>query len=355
MKIRLPKVVIGKKKYSFGMLLLIGFSLSLGLFIFSINKFEILPSVFFGDHKQILKFSQTVTNWSTNGYLNTGMFYKILGLTGSLNILVVFSFTVCLGAFIYLLMTAPVIDFSSLIILFLFLSLSSVFLQQYSKDFFVLVMIMAMIAVGFRHKILLVLFIVFAFGYAYYFRKYWGLVLLTYIGFNCIFLLFKIRPTRKNIVLLIFAFMLMLSLAFEVILNVGLSHYRMIININRIGDVNATSIILPFIPLGNFLLEWVNSLITMIMLLLPFPLLALGGIQHVVSFIAISFVYFTFFKDLKFAVLDSVGKQAALFLISFVMIQSVFEPDYGSFLRHLTPLLPLVLVVHYRVLMMRNK
>ena len=352
---RIPKAVIRNQRFSFGVILLISACLSVMLLIFSLNKFDILSPVFFGDHKLILKYAQTVTELATTGYPNTGLLYQKLGLAGSLTNVVIFSFIVCLGSCTYLLFTAPVLDFSALTILFLFSVFSSVFLQMYSKDFFVLFIIMFMVIFGLKTNLGFALFIVFGLLYAFYFRSYWFLIFLVYFGFVITLSLFKRSVTRSKVLLLSCGFILILSVAFEVVLNVSLSHYRAIINVSRVGDVNAVSIIMPFIPLGNLFLEWINGLITLVMLVLPLPLLALGGYQHVASFIAIGFISATFFKDMKFAMSDYEGKHAVFFVMSFVLVQTTFEPDYGSFLRHSTPILPLVLIVHYKALMLRYK
>ncbi|MDA7802562.1 hypothetical protein N9K08_03910 [Gammaproteobacteria bacterium] len=355
MKIRIPKTLIQKQIFSFGLILFLSFFFSIALLIFSINKFDILPSVFFGDHHQIMNFAQTTTSWSREGYPNTGMLYRILGLENSINGVVILSFNICLGVFIYTLIKAPMLDLTALIILFLFLLFSSVFLQQYSKDFFVLFITISMMVFGLKNKLGLTLFLVIAFIYAIYFRLYWVLIIALFLGFNSLYFLFKVKATTKNLVFFSIIFILMLSIAFELILDLSLSHYRQIINISRIGDVNANSIILPFIPLGNFFLEWINSIITLISFGLPLPLLKVGGVQHIASFLALVLISSSFFKNLKFALLDRAGKQAVLFVFSFLIIQSIFEPDYSSFLRHLTPIIPLILEIHYIALKIKVK
>ena len=353
MILRIPKAVIRDQYFSFGVILFISACFSVMLLFFSLNKFDILSAKFFSDHATILKQSLTVTEFGATGFLNTGLLYKKLGLLDSVTSVVIFSYIVCLGSFIYLLFKAPVLDFSALILLSLFMVFSSVFLQMYSKDFFVLFIVMFMIIFGLQKKLGFALFVLLGLFYAFYFRSYWFLIFLVYIGFVFIFFFLKVSATRFKVSLYAFASILILSLAFELVLNVGLSHYREIINVSRIGTEASTSLIMPFIPLGNFFLEWINGLITLFMLVLPLPLLALGGYQHIVSFIAIGFISVTFFRDMKFAMSDYGGKHAVFFVISFVLVQTTFEPDYGSFLRHLTPILPLVVIVHYKALIFR--
>jgi|SaaInlStandDraft_4_1057021.scaffolds.fasta_scaffold21905_1 hypothetical protein len=352
---RIPKAVIRNQRLSFGIILFISACLSVMLLIFSLNKFDILSAKFFGDHKKILQYALTVTELGATGFSNTGLLYQKLGLADSVTSVVIFSFIVCLGSFTYLLFKAPVVDFSTFTILFLFLAFSSVFLQMYSKDFFVLFIIMFMVIFGLKTKLGFALFVVFGLLYAFYFRSYWFLIFLVYFGFVITFSFFKISATRFKVLLFSCAFILILSLAFELVLNVNLSHYRTIINVSRIGAEASTSLIMPFIPLGNFFLEWINGLITLLMLVFPLPLLALGGYQHIASFIAIGFISVTFFRDMKFVMSDYGGKHAVFFVMSFVLIQMTFEPDYGSFLRHLTPILPLVATVHYKALILRYK
>lgn len=355
MILRIPKAVIQNQRLSFGLILFISACFSVMLLFFSLNKFDILSAKFFSDHASILKAGLTATEWSTTGFLNTGLLYQKLGLIDSVTNTVLFSFIVCLGSFAYLLFKAPVLDSSALILLCLFMVFSSVFLQMYSKDFFVLFLIMFMVIFGLQKKLGFTLFVMFGFLYAFYFRNYWFLIFLVYLGFVFIFLFLKISATRFKVFLCAFAFILILSLAFEIVLDVGLSHYRHIINVSRIGTEASTSLIMPFIPLGNFFLEWINGLITLFMLVLPLPLLALGGFQHILSFIAIGFISVTFYRDMKFAISDYGGKHAVFFVISFVLVQATFEPDYGSFLRHLIPILPLVVIVHYKALILRYK
>ena len=115
MILRIPKAVIQNQRLSFGLILFISACFSVMLLFFSLNKFDILSAKFFSDHASILKAGLTATEWSTTGFLNTGLLYQKLGLIDSVTNTVLFSFIVCLGSFAYLLFKAPVLDSSALI------------------------------------------------------------------------------------------------------------------------------------------------------------------------------------------------------------------------------------------------
>ena len=96
----------------------------------------------------------------------------------------------------------------------------------------------------------------------------------------------------------------------------------------------------------------------MLALVLPVPLVLLGSPLYLVFAVGITLPWLVLAAGLARgphrllagappagdAVTTAALRSAAL-LVAYLTVQSFFEPDYGSYLRHLTPMLPLLLAV----------
>lgn len=316
--------------------------------VLSILKYNILPNNFFFDAGTIKRFMIDNRSLSTfDSYNTTAMFYRLLPGGDSVLFVSIFSMVVCIliaWQVIYTTNSTRKLTPALVAITSIYFLLSSIFLAQHSKDFIVLLLISSYIALTKYDKKGLIIFIVIAVIYAALFRAYWLIVIGFFIG-----ALALQRKELKVIKLIIscLAMLFVLAVLFDLFLDIPLTHYREAVNNVRLAgyDPNANTIIKDIFPYENFIFVWINAAIAWLLLMFPFPLLKLFTLYHIASFILISSIFlFLFFTAQK--INDSNSKVCFILIICFTSVQSIFEPDYGSFLRHITPLLPLFIYLH---------
>jgi hypothetical protein len=134
-----------------------------------------------------------------------------------------------------------------------------------------------------------------------------------------------------------------------VALGVNLNHFRQ--TVAEYNSLYAQSAIQDYIQVGSPLGGAANGLLCLLLLLVPVPMVLAGQPIYLAFAGMISVLWVAtavvivrgmragwFRADVRLA-------RATSLLVSLVTVQSVFEPDYGSYIKHLTPLLPLFLVV----------
>lgn len=180
------------------------------------------------------------------------------------------------------------------------------------------------------------------------FRGYWLLVAAVYVACR---LLFKLHFGLRGLLIIAGSAVVCVALGLTFILHVDPDHFRSHVNENRIGSEDAATIILPFVHLVQPLGGIINSLITFVTLILPVPLSLLGSVYHLLSAVIIASLLLPAMLAMPWASgkqtspLSATAARCASLILAFLVTQSLFEPDYGSALRHLTPLMPLIAVV----------
>lgn len=222
--------------------------------------------------------------------------------------------------------------------------LGGIFLGQYSKD--VLVALLVMIAFfagkGWPSEIF---FVLAAVAYASYFRQYWYLVVVLYVVLRLIHGRWhRLWPLLVACVL----FLVVLALVLPVVGHVDIQSFRLNANADRVGSEDAQSMIMPMIPGGSVPVGAVNTVISFGQLLLPLPMIAMGA-QHAVYGAFLITIWGLFLDGIRrarrAAALPVFWSRGCALALAMVSVQAIFEPDYGSYLRHLTPLLPLMVYV----------
>ena len=166
-----------------------------------------------------------------------------------------------------------------------------------------------------------------------------------------------------------------LQVVFNLFLGEALSFSRVAINDLR-ADINISvgSLIVDFLP-DQVGLQWLNAFLVFLSLLFPWPLI-LGG-SHVYLVMAVvlgllwSLVAWSIVQiqreraavrrgrpaqsvrgGLRGGVLRAPPSErrprperAAALLLALVMVQAIFEPDYGSYVKHIVPALPLFIAL----------
>jgi len=222
----------------------------------------------------------------------------------------------------------------------------AVYIGHYSKEVFLLPVVALFLRRDSSRKWegVLVLLLV---GYGLGFRTYWLLVACLY----CVVRIAMSRQARmRSVAIWGFAGLVVLALGFHLFMGVELDHYRVQVNAYRMDAVDASSLIEPILPIGGAWGGLVNSALTLVALVVPLPLLLMLKAFYVIVAGYLVVMWSRFGAGARRIIAR--GKDARInrlvaVVVSFVVIQSVFEPDYGSYVRHLTPLLPAVLTVAF--------
>jgi hypothetical protein len=280
-------------------------------------------------------------------YDNTALFYEVILLSQSQHLAsVVFSTTF----FVFSLKCTAVprfLNWGALhsLLLFAFACMAgAVYLGQYSKESTSLLLVMAFMlisgTVGGR-----LIWIVIACFYAAYFRPYWAIVLGFYIIFRFVI---KYAKSLGGLLLSIILTLFILALAFKLLLGIDLAFYRYVVNDTRTYDVSANTLIKPLLPVGGVFLGWCNGVMQLFLMFFPISLISANPLYlaFFVIMASLGIRLVLMLRDLvniPAALRQSKQTECLALLMAFVTVQSIFEPDYGSYIRHLMPMLPVAL------------
>ena len=118
---------------------------------------------------------------------------------------------------------------------------------------------------------------------------------------------------------------------------------RLSVNIQRIGSVDASTIVNdPLGPNNNFFIFIGNYLINAIRFLFPIELLTKGPLQMVFC------LYQIYISVSLIRSCNKINNRNCLWIftvISFLMISFIFEPDFGSFVRHESALFLIIIEI----------
>ncbi len=149
-----------------------------------------------------------------------------------------------------------------------------------------------------------------------------------------IFIGLKFYLKRKNKVLwgiLILILIVIFSLRFPKIVNSVLG-IRERVNLNRLESPDAKTIISDWLDKDGIIFLYLNYSINTLRLLFPIELLV-KGIKY------FPYVIFQIWFTKKLWNWKNIKSDKVILLYSFILISGVFEPDFGSFLRHTVPYL----------------
>ncbi len=320
------------------------------LFVFSLIKEYLLPERFFYDALAISSFIQKKADFTIgDSYSSTAAFYSIFSVTDNSIFLSIISAILIFSSFYVYSSKSNAnrltfLEFSS-VVFFMFLSLT--FMTMISKDLIVLILVTPFIYFAKKGTIGLITWSLLATLYAVYFRAYWFLFITMFWG---IYLLLAL--TRKPLLLLIAipSALLVLSFIFSYVLGTDLDSFRMTINNYRLDNnyEDVRTAILPWIAGSGPIISWINTVITWLTLIIPIPLIILFSPYYLIISFFIMLLFFKFWKKIINEITERKNPEIAAcgsLIISFTVIQSVFEPDYGSYVRHLAPLYPIIFFV----------
>lgn len=188
-------------------------------------------------------------------------------------------------------------------------------------------------------------------------RPYWILIAALV---PCVVILLRRCRSLVLVLAAVVLALVVLNFSFTVFRGGGLGAEREWINDQRAGTAVATEI--TSFDFGNSPPALVAStLLALVELLVPVPLLLVGDLYYAPAAIAAVLLWTVVLAAIRTgkclappsATTATAGwderssrrRWAAAVLLSLVLVQATFEPDYGSYLKHLTAFIPLFLVL----------
>lgn len=179
---------------------------------------------------------------------------------------------------------------------------------------------------------------------ALFFRIYYLL-----IGSVFLFLAMSSSIRKKNIkersfFFLMIASVLFLSLEAFILSKISSENYEALMNarsganIGRVGDLDAASIINNILPNSNIFFFFINTVMNFVRLLVPIELVMKGFFYFpfILYQIYITIQLVIFLKNVKTKIItkDQNVNTMLFVVMAFLIVSAVFEPDFGSFIKH---------------------
>ncbi|MEU1595950.1 hypothetical protein ABZ468_24595 [Streptomyces sp. NPDC005708] len=284
-------------------------------------------------------------------FLNVGQLYKALGLARSVSAAGAFGLVLAmLGLWASLRRARGRLTLGAVFLVAVYVGLASVYLSQFSKDVWVLpvTLVVLLAPAGWRGDLLVV---VVGLLYAVFLRQYWFLVLGLWLALR---LLMRWRTDRRLVLLTVVVFTVVATTVAPLMFGAPLQSERTTVNLDRSGSADAVTAIAP-VSLGSGpVADSAENLVTLAQFVVPTPLAAQASPLYLGYLVLIACIWLCF----GIAVLgprdgllcrhahappDDRAIRCAMLAIAFLTTQSYFEPDYGSYLKHLSPVLPLVI------------
>lgn len=239
--------------------------------------------------------------------------------------------------------------------------LALIYLGQYSKEFAssLLVAAVLLLPAGVWYEVAIVAAML---GYAMTIRPYWAIVAVLYVVGR------MMLPRTRGLLPVFAAVMLTyvgLQFAFNQFLDQSLSHSRVAVNEVRAQiNVSVGSLIVDFLP-DIDALQWLNAFIVFLSLVAPWPLLPGGSTTFLAMAVLLAGLWGLLIVGLlrlqeertnRYSVHPATKRanlsertprveRAIALLLGLVVVQAIFEPDYGSYVKHLAPMLPLFIAL----------
>ncbi|WP_433209654.1 hypothetical protein ACQP00_45575 [Dactylosporangium sp. CS-047395] len=305
-----------------------------------------LPAKYFYDGDYIAALNDGTTGIRPDAYYRSiAGFYASLGLDTHPRLTAALQLALMVAAVTLALRPAPrARRWSTMALAFCAIVLGGVYLTQYSKDAVVLLFVLPVLVVlRVREWASAAPFV--AAGaltlYGALFRSYWlvlaALFVTAYVALR--------RGRRPVLLLPTAAAMFVLAAAGTLVVrHDSLDTFRAAANAGRGGSPDAVTLIAPFLDAPHSIpAGLVNAMLTFVALLVPVPLLLAGGFVHVSGAILLGALSVRMFAAARTSAGDRALGVAVTLLLAFVVTQALFAPDYGSHLKHLTPMLPLAI------------
>ncbi|MGK9148833.1 hypothetical protein KXS11_14485 [Plantibacter flavus] len=226
-------------------------------------------------------------------------------------------------------------------------ALGAIYQGAYTKDLFTLAVVAVILLRRSRGFVSEVLPVVAMLVYAANFRSYWFVVAVAYVVLRLTLSLRRGWIVTLAMILMIYA---ALAVVFPAALGVDLDHYRLSVNEFRSTE-GVNTLIERFLDGSGPVFGFINSLLIFASFLVPLPLMLKGGALYLIVAVLLIAMWASVVVTVSVvrrrqapgtAALTPFQNRLLAAVMALLLVQSIFEPDYGSFLRHLTPMLPVV-------------
>lgn len=329
----------------------------LGALLFSVimitNRDALLPERFDYDAGKIQSLAQgSFSGESDLSYDFISQFYSILGIANSQILAGLLGLTIALITLWLALSRSGALGFKgaqTCVAAAVFVLLSSVFVGTFSKEVLVLIVPLVVLST-FRMRVSDYAVCAVMVGMGILYRPYWLLVAIGYL------ILRVVTSRSRNVWWLILTgagLVVLFCLLLLVFQGVQPGYYRESINSGRSDAEDVGSLISPVVSIDTPVGGLIDTVVTLLRLIVPLDLALLGGVYYVGLAIGLLILWVQFFWNYdtlasqpsergENALRGKLVSQSVSVVIAFLAVQALFEPDFGSVLRHLTPLLPLI-------------
>jgi hypothetical protein len=332
----------------------------------------IFPPYFSSDSHVIRVVAKSICSGATkfkftagSAYTNTSYGFCILGLSEHRFLLSFLPWAVVVFCIVFwrtqykhrglIVPTATQVFFECFAIL-----MAAVYFGTYSKEFFQFFFVtIAVVIFGRLGTLGLIGISISIIAYAHIFRTYWYIILAVYL---LMYLLLRkgisFRRMLFGIILstIILSFVLVVIYAFDTATNARVS-----VNRFRDSDTEANQTLIPQLfdnsTYGNIVASVFNMLSAQIMFLIPIPVLRHLSVYHILVFlmlIAMVISYIIILRRIQGST-SPIARHGVSIILAFFVGQSLFEPDFGSFLRHNTPMFLIAVSLLYEGFSVNNK
>lgn len=329
--------------------------------VITIFKYNILPAKYFYDSNKIVDIMMGIGE-SDSGFDFAANFYKCIDIFRIHELelvingkIVVVSAMLQWGLILSFVGTTLVFfllikrrNYTLLEYMFLYASmvLLNIYVFNISKDFiqflFILLLYIILISNKFTNIIKIFLMGLVLSYVAFNFRIYYGIMALFIVNLYGIYMLFfKNRCLNiKNLIIFVLLSFLVFFVEVFLIGIISSSSYdeimyaRSSVNDLREGSMDAATMITePFGDNTNIFIFSINYIVDFIRMMFPLELL-LKNVKYVVFVIYQLFITYNLIRLWKR--MQGNNKQVLLFIVifSFEMMSVIFEPDFGSFVKH---------------------
>lgn len=294
-------------------------------------------------------------HFSTNGFENMARIYKIILANKSANFITILIVSQILYfcIFIFMIYTLRINTNKKLFICFLlFFVFDAIFLAQPSKDqFSLLVSIVIFRCIRSEKKRKNIYIIIALLAYAFLFRSYYVIILALY------YFIKLLNKSKKYTSL--FLIMVLFVLIYYLFNNT--SYLDSLINVRPLSESQlqekTNTLIQNIIPYSygekNFVYYIINYIINLFRIIFPVETLWKSftrGILFVPIQLFVIYILFKYIKILKYKFAEhNVISNIIIYVISFILVQALFEPDFGSVFRHSMNLMPFYLYLYFSI------
>lgn len=221
----------------------------------------------------------------------------------------------------------------------------SFFLDNLTKEIIVAIAVIVILFFSFSKRYRVGFFLPALF-YGVMIRPYWILFSLVWVGVCAL----KKRVSRASFFLILFMFYLAIATSIQLLVGYSVSSIRANSNEERtLGEDGSKSVIISWITGSDLVSQAVDSLSIFIRLSLPVELLVLSGSSQLIFVVLMVMTSVFIFKIMtsshyKGSTIEPKVKELIAIPLSFLLVQGLFEPDFGSFARHFSMVVPILIL-----------